>query len=160
MIILAVQGSGKSYAASTRDDVADIDRIRGKENLDDYIGRLLNASDNYKYVLGNLRKDIAEELGRRGISFTLFAPFRGSLSPQEYQEMKERIFGRLVLRKEQNAYTCKYIETFKAGYDTWNSEDYYSDLSGNESYFCMDRKYDTVAKLIDLYEERGKNDLI
>ena len=149
MIILTVQGAGKSYAASTRNDVCDVDRIRGKESLDDYIKRLLAADKTSRYVLGNLRHDIAKELDRRGERFMLFAPFKESMSEDEYQEIKERIFGRLVLRKEQSARTCGYIEDFKKGYDTYNSEAYYSDLSGNESYICMDREINSVSRLLE-----------
>ena len=157
MIILAVQGSGKSYAAAKRNDSADIDRIRGKESLEDYIDRLLEAAASKKYTLGNLRLDIAEELDRRGEQFTLFAPFRDFLSTEEYQEIKERIFGRLVLRKEQNERTCRYIEDFKSGYDKFNNTAYYDGLSGNESYICMDRVLNTVAKLLEFLDNESDN---
>ncbi len=154
MIILAVQGSGKSYAAAQRNDVADVDRIRGKESVDDYVERLLQADQEYRYACGNARLDIAEELEKRGQKFTIFAPFRELLEDNVYQEMKERIFGRLVLRKEQNAYTCKYIEDFKAHYDTFNSIKYYDDLSSAPVFEPMDRDTHSIYQLIIKKEEK------
>ncbi len=155
MIILAVQGSGKSYAASQRDDTADVDRMRGREPLGDYIGRLLDADRSRRYTCGNLRLDIAEELDRRGVQFVMFAPFREFMREGEYREMKERIFGRLVLRREQSARTCGYLEDFKAGYDRFNSVHYYDSLSGKSlQYYTMGRDIDSVSALLELLDSQ------
>ena len=148
MIILAVQGSGKTYAASKRSDVADVDRIRGKESLDDYIARLYEADDTATYALGNARLDIATKCIRDGRDVAIFAPFKELMDEKQYQVMKERIFGRLVLRKEQTGYTCKYIEEFKKFYNLYNSTAYYKDLPGI-IFVPMCNQIDNVDALIE-----------
>ncbi len=168
MIILAVQGSGKSYAAAQRDDVADIDRIRGKEAVADYVDRLQKADHVYPYTCGNARLDIAEELVKRQQDFVIFAPFREILSEEVYQEMKERLFGRLVLRKEQNARTCQYIESFKKHYDEFNSTMYYKEVVKEANsfgkppvdvhFFVMNRDQNSVCELLNAIEEANKEE--
>ena len=153
MIILAVQGSGKSYAAGLRNDVADIDRIRGKEELSDYIARLYAAEDNpdIKYVLGNARYDIAKKILEDGKDIVIFAPFKDLMDEKGYRNMKERIFGRLVLRREQNQFNYGYIEDFKKGYDLYNDTAYYKDLKnlpGKVTFFPMCSQIDSVSELI------------
>ncbi len=148
MIILAVQGSGKTYAAKTRSDVLDIDRIRGKESLNDYIKRLYEADDTVAYTLGNARLDIATKCSKDGRDVIIFAPFKELMDEKEYQIMKERIFGRLVLRKEQNKYTCKYVEDFKRNYDLYNSIEYYKNLPGVK-FIPMCNQCDNISALLE-----------
>ncbi len=133
MIILTIQGAGKTYAAETIEKVNDIDVADYRDkSVDDYVCALAMAEKAYEpsekhYVLGNASVEVAEKLLEKGFEVSIYAPFKESLG-SDYEGMKERLFGRYVLRKEQTPKNVGWIEKMKKNFDIYCSMQTYSDL--------------------------------
>ncbi len=130
MIILTIQGLGKTEVAKGNPYIADID-VKYYDDLNSYTNALAEAenSDKYKYVLGNASLDVAKKLIEDfGLSVAICAPWKDRLNIEEYTEMKERMFGRYVLRKEQTPSNLGWLNRMKSNFDKYCSTEMYKDI--------------------------------
>ena len=155
MIILTIQGAGKTYAAQNINNVTDVD-IKDYRNVDDYVNVLnfLNdeAHQENSFFLGNASYEVTEKLLEKGHKVVIFAPFKDLMSEDEYQMTKELLFGRYVLRKRQTPQNVGWIEKMKENFDNYCNISLYSDLNdkypGKLSLRVMNLSIPTVAAMI------------
>ena len=129
MIILAMQGTGKTYAANKYSGtVSEIDVKEGFDTYADYADALIEEDKNAKVTFGNANVFVAKELLKKGECFAIFAPWKENLSTKDYDDIKTTIFGRFVLRQEQKTNSYKWLEKMKKYYDSFNSIEHYKEL--------------------------------
>lgn len=153
MIILAFQGSGKTYAANKYPGtVSEIDVKEGFDSYGDYAEALIEADKDANCIFGNANIFVAKELLERGTDISIFAPWKENLSERDYEDIKTTIFGRYVLRQEQKANSYKWLERMKRHFDSFASKEHYKELEtaypGRIQYLTMDKNAMSCCDII------------
>ena len=126
-VILAFQGTGKTYFCSKNPEYIDLDfkefpHVDGW--LEDYVETLKShiQDDNIKGIFCNISKELMDKLTEEQIPFTVFAPLTNS---EDYEDVKALLLGRMVLRKTQTPQNVGWIEKIKAHFDEWCDPDFF-----------------------------------
>lgn len=127
-IILAFQGTGKTYFCNneTEKQCKDLDFkefVHCPGWIKDYVDELERCQDRYDIIFCNISKDLMDELSARDIPFTVVTPiwYTNRGQDDDYRTLKEIIFGRFVLRKEQTPSNVRWLEKIKANFDNWTN---------------------------------------
>ena len=126
-IVLAFQGTGKTYFCSRHEGCVDHDfKLYPHKDgwLDEYISKIKEYLDDpeIKYVFCNISRELMTALSDENILFTAFAPIN---TEDGYEDVKHLLLGRMVDRKVQTPSNVGWIEKIKAHFDEWCEPEFF-----------------------------------